>query len=360
MSIASPRKILRLHALPAGNGDCFVLDYGEIGNLHRIVIDGGTSGTYPSLEAILEANPELPLELLVVTHIDSDHIAGILKLTKHEAFRRFKDIWFNGYGHLDINSSLESFGPRQGDLLTKNLLSRPWNIAFSGKAIRVSDSGEPASVTIEGGATITVLSPTVKHLAALRHYWDEEVRLAGLLPNQTVSVPPSLPVLQRMGPAVDNIDTLASASFKPDRAPANGSSIALLFEFEGRRILFGADAFADVLEDSVKYLTKGNVFFVDVFKLPHHGSQGNITTDLIKTIVAKNYLVVTDGSYHQHPDDIAIARVIKNSQNANIVFNYTSSKNKIWSEIPMERRKYNYTTQYPIGSDGIVLELILY
>ena len=47
-----------------------------------ILIDAGTSGAYPALEKKLRSLPQAKrvFELLVVTHIDIDHIGGVLPL----------------------------------------------------------------------------------------------------------------------------------------------------------------------------------------------------------------------------------------------------------------------------------------
>jgi beta-lactamase superfamily II metal-dependent hydrolase len=47
---------------------------------------------------------------------------------------------------------------------------------------------------------------------------------------------------------------------------------------------------------------------VDVLKLSHHGSRANLMTELLNVVQAKSYIVSTDNSRFQHPDDEALAR----------------------------------------------------
>ena len=68
-----------------------------------VIIDGGLTDTATALrQRIDKARRErgvdtLDIELLVVTHIDNDHILGIIDLLKEETpGLRVKDIWFNG------------------------------------------------------------------------------------------------------------------------------------------------------------------------------------------------------------------------------------------------------------------------
>jgi glyoxylase-like metal-dependent hydrolase (beta-lactamase superfamily II) len=92
--------MLKLELLPATCGDCLWLEYGSPPRV--IVIDGGLRETAKVLGARINAarhergTDVLELELLVVTHIDNDHILGIIELLKSQPPMRVKDVWFNG------------------------------------------------------------------------------------------------------------------------------------------------------------------------------------------------------------------------------------------------------------------------
>ena len=77
--------MFKIEMLPAGHGDCLWIEYGSKEDPFRILIDGGTTGTYKRLKKRLEnlSEEDRKFELLIVTHIDADHIAGILKLFEH-------------------------------------------------------------------------------------------------------------------------------------------------------------------------------------------------------------------------------------------------------------------------------------
>src|SRR4051794_4758890 len=101
--------MVRIHLLPAREGDCILVEYGDKRSPSRILIDGGTRGTSPQIVRALAGCG--PLELIVVTHVDSDHIGGLVALFERGEAPRAADIWFNGYRHL---SGLEEFGPVDG------------------------------------------------------------------------------------------------------------------------------------------------------------------------------------------------------------------------------------------------------
>ena len=103
--------MLRLNVLPSGHGDCLWIEYGTSAFPRRILIDGGATGTYKrALQSRLERSGD-ELELLVVTHVDGDHITGILELIEkaHTGIKP-KDLWFNGFRHLP-NEDPETLGP---------------------------------------------------------------------------------------------------------------------------------------------------------------------------------------------------------------------------------------------------------
>src|SRR5262245_27994393 len=116
--------------LQAAEGDCLLLHYGSAQARAHAVVDAGRKATWPALKARLEAIEARggQLELLVVTHIDRDHIEGALELVRDPLVKHFRDVWFNGFHHLKY-SPLESFGGVQGEALTKSLVDQalPWN-----------------------------------------------------------------------------------------------------------------------------------------------------------------------------------------------------------------------------------------
>jgi glyoxylase-like metal-dependent hydrolase (beta-lactamase superfamily II) len=71
--------MLRVVLLPANHGGCIWLEYGDSGAPQRVMIDGGPPYAWPKIKARLPADG-CRFELLVVTHIDADHIGGVLEM----------------------------------------------------------------------------------------------------------------------------------------------------------------------------------------------------------------------------------------------------------------------------------------
>ena len=337
----------RLHVLPAGNGDALVLEYGSGHDRRRILVDGGTGPAAAGIKTFLGEDAEL--ELAVVTHIDNDHIGGLLRLFEMPAPPRPADVWFNGYRHLPT-SALQAMGPVAGEKLTKLILDRGyrWNDAFQRQAVQLGGAPEPPPVhRLEGGLRCTVLAPGEEQLSRLRKEWVPVVRDGGLDPSVIPPVPASVTSgLQRMGDL--DVAALAARTTPKDTTPANGSSIALLAEWSGRRCLLAGDAHPDVLMAGIDRLVgPDNVLEVDVFKLPHHGSKANVTSDLLRRVRAHTYVFSTDGRGNQrHPDDEAVARVIRTGQQPRLAFNYRNERTGKWAG-PALVARYGYSTIYP-------------
>lgn len=356
-------EILELHVLPAGHGDCLWIEYGDTHHRHRVLIDGGTKGTYKHIRDRLAALPpaERALELLVVTHIDADHIAGVLELIDDEALGvQYGDIWFNGYRHLPA-PVIQDFGAVQAERLTMALLGKnlPWNQAFGiHSAVSTADDEMPVTKTLAGGLELTVLSPTRKQLERLRPAWDQEVRKAGLDPQTVPEEPQELPAgIQPMGPL--NVDALADSEFNEDKAPANGSSIALLLRYRNKSILLAGDAYPSTLRQSLQTLGAPNQrLSVDVFKLPHHGSRNNLDQELLKALACRQFVVSTNGAYFRHPDREAIARIVKHGgADAQLAFNYRTKHNDIWDTAKL-KNKHRYGTMYGDGKNPLVVPVL--
>jgi hypothetical protein len=354
--------MLTLEMLPADHGDCLWLEYGEASTPRRILIDGGPSGSRALREQLarrVAAAPDgkLHFELLVITHVDDDHIAGVLDLFERPpAGVGFGDIWFNAYKHLVAPDKL---GPPQGEKLSRLLdkAELPWNRAFKGLAVVIPEKATLPSRTLADGMTLTLLSPTMKELVALRRVWCEKCIRAGLMPGQVDEEEPE-DLLGRRDTWPP--DVRAEAAKKPsfDREEANGSSIALLAEFDSKTLLLAGDAFAPVLQNSIERLLRerqAERLRLDAFKLSHHGSRKNLSNNLLQLLRCPRYLISTSGKQFGHPDNEALSRVVVHGgREPRLSFNYVSKFNRGWRIPP--RGAPTYAARYPEdGTAGLTI-----
>ena len=154
-----------------------------------------------------------------------------------------------------------------------------------------------------------------------------------------------------------DVEALAAEAFSEDTAKANGSSIAMLAEFEGRRLLLTGDAHPGIMTAAIKRLAGGGRLAVDACKLPHHGSKANVSKQFLQALDCKKWLFSTNGAYFGHPDRQAVARVIKwGGTQPELSFNYRTQYNGVWDSKPL-RERHGYTVSYPASNTGgVVLE----
>jgi metal-dependent hydrolase (beta-lactamase superfamily II) len=138
---------LRIELCKALHGDCVYVEWGGATGKHRMLIDGGPIGAYQALSARITRLPtdERCFELMVLSHVDTDHIEGMVRLLAEPVTQwpfQVKDVWFNGWRHMQDEDTL---GGRQGEffsaLLQHRLKPGAWNGAFRGGAVVVPPEG---------------------------------------------------------------------------------------------------------------------------------------------------------------------------------------------------------------------------
>jgi len=356
----------RIEMLPARQGDCLWIEYGSAADPNRILIDGGVVGTYDALKEKVEQVPKAKrvFELMVVSHVDRDHIEGLIKLLNDKSLGiKINEIWYNGWKHV---AQADQLGALQGEFLTGLIVDRdiPWNTTFNEGAIVVKD--DLPTVSLDGGMKITLLSPTVDGLASLRSLWESEVKKNGIDPGDADAAldymyehrKEFIPADQ-LGTKKIDVDKLADSKFKNDSSKANGSSIAFLAEYDGKSCLFAGDAHSPVTQESIEALLEDSGdsrYAIDAFKISHHGGKTNLSSSLLDVLDCPRYLISTDGSHFQHPHPESVARILRHGgDKPELIFNYVSDFNKVWDSTKL-RREYKYETQYP-ATPGMAVDL---
>jgi beta-lactamase superfamily II metal-dependent hydrolase len=354
--------------LPAQVGDSLWIEYGPTNAPNRMLVDCGTSPTWNgTLRSRLEALDHAQFELLIVTHVDSDHIGGVLPLLSQKPLGvGFDRVWFNAWRHLDPDS-LDIMGPVEGEILSVQLdkMRIAWNRSFQAHDHAIRTPGPKSKLvtrTLPGGMRLTVVAPTRAELDILKPKWKEVVEAEGLV---TGTPSPKLAdKARRKGVDLDLLGgdpILDWANYDPtdlDDTEANGSSIAILAEFDDpedgriKRCLLTGDAHGPVLTRGVRRLAnqRGQErLVVDVVKLPHHGSVRNVTRPLIQALDAETWLFSSNGKQHGHPHKEAVARVVIDGPSPkHLKFNYRTPINEPWDNASW-KATHGYDTEYGDG-----------
>ncbi|CAI8826917.1 competence protein ComEC [Priestia megaterium] len=331
---------MKVKILEAFNGDCILINFDQ----NNILIDGGIGRTYSrklknEINRVLERGEYI--DLLIVTHIDDDHIGGILKLFEdNEIDKSFiKKVWFNSeilmakhFENLDIdpqeiiieNNDSNKMSVRQGYTLEKHLKDlNCWeqSLVMFGNSLMNYNLAE---------SEITVLTPRQASIEKLRKKWEREK-----------------PDTNKMSSCKEDycysIEELMTKDFIEDNSITNKSSISFVFKHEEKQVLFLGDSHPSDVEKSLKELgySKDKKLKVECVKLSHHGSKGNTSASLLELIDCKNYIVSTDGSKHCLPNKESLARVVnQTSDNLNFYFNYPIYQN-IFTKEELQKYKIN-------------------
>lgn len=319
----------KIEVLRAGSGDCLLLHYETEDGPGLVVVDGGDPEVWgsqlrPALEKIrternLPREQPLPLRLVAVTHIDTDHIGGIesmfTDLMDLHADRRplpvqIRTLWHNSFDDIIgpepalFQHAAETAGNAgAGGIFpagTRDLFPGVVLLADIARGRSVRDKGpvlcqevnQPGADGLvsaggsrrpcrlkDGPLTLRVIGPDRKQLKKLQRSWDRELKKKDLAVNPAE-------VLRQL-----------------DQSAFNLSSIVILASVGTRRVLICGDARGDYILDALgkEGLLTDGCFHADVIKLPHHGSAGNMPPPFLERVTAGHYIFCANGR-HGNPD----------------------------------------------------------
>lgn len=302
--------MFELEALKARHGDCLLLHWGTAEDPRIALVDGGPDQTYanslkPRLVELARRRSDgtLPIDLMMVSHIDDDHIAGLLQLADEleagATFARVKRLWFNS-----LEGLLDDKLPKSREGTTASVGG-----AWPGSAADEWDRKVLASVP--QGQRLDVFA---KHsgLDATMNRPYRPLVLLGAKPRTAAIAGLSLTPVAPTWEAVENLrvawaknrnDGIVAAY--SDRSPYNLSSIVVIAEHVGRRMLLTGDALGSHIIDGLAALGEvrdGRAHF-DLLKLPHHGSQNNVKPEFFEAITADHYVVSGDHVKFPNPHE---------------------------------------------------------
>lgn len=319
----------------AEHGDCILIkSFDTDQNLFNILVDSGTSGAFE--DYIYEELTNLKtIDLLILTHIDDDHIGGFLYLFENDDFSELdiKQIWFNAYNLVQIDSSLK-ISTRQGKKLEELLLKK----GFDTNIINPKVSTKLGEIEVSKAIKAKILSPTPDILDSLMKLWhkisEEELESLAIKISST-RAKSQIPK--------GTIRELSQAKFKHqknvDKDIINASSIAFVLTLPDIKILLLGDARDELIREELQKLgySKENPLEVDYMKISHHGSKNNTSSEFLDMIKCEKFFIITNGGRgrSKHPDREVISRLANHTTRdktiqRTIYFNYP--KNEIESQ----------------------------
>ena len=356
---------MKLRAFHSEDGDCLLL-FTEDNQFHMLV-DGGRPRSFQAFvrdELADLRDAERKLNVVCVSHIDEDHIAGIVNLIEDEVawriaefhqsdpefsdpeFRRppeIDQVWHNALfellgedmaptainvlatnasilaGSLDcellkVAAEADNLatGERSSFELSRRIsaeqLGIPVNQPADGGLMLRGAGGEAFSL---GGLDFFILGPSEDDLPALRNRWQKYItdnedaleKLRNELKIDEENLPdPSLVANPLLATRLGENESQVS--------PPNLASLMFLVEDEDHTVLLTGDGVSSEILQGLEHHGKldadGNLH-VDVLKVQHHGEARNVSENFVRQVTADNYVFCGNGASDNPESDVVKA-----------------------------------------------------
>jgi beta-lactamase superfamily II metal-dependent hydrolase len=344
--------LFTLEPLQSSEGDCLLLHWGTPKNPHLAVIDGGPGNTYNTTlrKRLVEITknrglPQLPITLVMVSHVDNDHIVGIKKLFQElqqdlqqniTSSFAVRYLWHNTFNDI-LGDQIDAYYKRfTASLASTTGSGEPNPIVVSALTREIKKRYPREPRPEEAAFDVVLLLAGHAEGRRLRNSFDvlynaRKVRSlnapfgrngrAGLI---TLGKKPETTEIEGLqviiaGPMKDeiaalqvefdkylktkNVAPLAMLAAYADESVKNLSSIVCLLILNGKKMLLTGDARGDKILDGLEKakLFKDKQLKVDVLKVPHHGSDRNLELNFFERVVADVYVFSGDGK-HGNPE----------------------------------------------------------
>lgn len=355
---------MKLTLLPSDKGDCMLLEAPDPKKT-TILIDGGMLDSYVGhVRAFLgkwRQDNNRPLDLIYLSHIDQDHIAGVLQLMNDlvdwRVFRHkkkngedwpepkfpeppgAKGLWHNAFHDMvgknagEISSMLaasaaqlsNSTNPATLEVaaayqaiaasvpeaiklsrrVSAEQLKIPLNEQFGKKFAMRRKPAQKIQLNGANSPVIRILGPSKEDLDNFRDAWNDwlkdEENKANLARTRQWIKDEDTRFDSGVAAAVDVDKQLGNRKLVTEE---NLASLMLMVEHGGKSMLLTGDGhFADIIKglEHNGLLKEGKGLHVNVLKVQHHGSEHNFKREFAKRITADHYVICGNG-LHENPD----------------------------------------------------------
>ena len=320
-----------------------------------------------ALDALRQAESDRPIDLVYVSHIDADHIGGVLQLLEDEVEWRVFDhhstegddfavperprpprisnIWHNAFkDQVDRFGKIEDLLAAAAPVMAATQSSSGIHAAFEMQqvslgvdhALRVSKLIAPEVLGIplnkfgtagpskllmvrpgQGGIDlglleITIIGPAEKELANLREGWnnwlDRSAEAVKKINREIKRVVEEFAASTDPQP-ISLFDWEGIPGFRGVTVP-NLASLVLFVKDGDKTLLLTGDAQQDVLLDQLGAagLLDDGYLHLDVLKVQHHGSENNMSPKFARTVSAEHYVFCGNGA-NGNPEDEVIQQI---------------------------------------------------
>lgn len=337
-----------LKTFNVGVGDCITLLLEHNDKKMHVMVDCGNFTS--EVNDYVENEFQSHIDYLIVTHIDNDHINGLIEMLSskpnltinhilYNCYQRTSDdlqTWDDNmvanvkrvYGHLPVvvdmlEGKIDAKASKTlADLILEN---ENWKKAWQREYVTVD------TPTIDLGddmGRFIFLSPTQGSLNVLDRkyrllFWKTLYKSKTLDYDKEETIYEALMRVMTQDHDEESQEEIVSSKVLDENAlksyadeklknlsPANEASIAFVWEHKGHRILFMGDANPQQVAGKlgVLYKDQPKPILFDAIKVSHHGSAHSTSKELVKVADSEHYFVT--GGANARPSYQALARIV--------------------------------------------------
>lgn len=230
-----------------GLGDFFILELTKDEQTSYIMVDGHTAGEgyTPATRELLQTYGRI--DYLIVTHIDRDHINGVIKMMEDEEMKPIFQNTIILYNYVTNNVVNYKHAETFEKMLEKYTVLHTAKCSYENKK-------------------------------------DDLVHLLSLCTRQEFDITNKYAYITLIAPNGDEIrevynDYIAKKDLKddkkrvtPEKNLTNHASIVFLLEFAGKKLLFMGDNSIKIIQERVNSLKSIKGKKIDLIKIGHHGA----------------------------------------------------------------------------------------
>ncbi|MBK1812032.1 MBL fold metallo-hydrolase [Clostridium sp. YIM B02505] len=281
----------KIKNLSVEQADCFlILLENSDGNSCNILVDGNREGK--SSTSFLSMKKEIEklskLDYIIVTHVDNDHIGGILSLFQEYSTHKLNKLLDTTliYNYITRDRISYSQAKKFEDLIEGRLVIQSYKETYEKKhcLLKILNISERCIATTiltnrDKNAYLTFISPDKAGIeAVIKDYKDIKNKI----------------------------------KTSPNKSLVNKNSISFLLEFGGSSVLFLGDTYWKEVQPIVGNIK--NLENINLIKIPHHGASKN-NENIIEwsfKMHCKKFIITGKENWDkEHPDEMIIEELNK-------------------------------------------------
>lgn len=342
-------------SIPVGIGDCLFLILNHDGEQFSIMIDCGKYNL--SVKNFVRNELNLHLDLLIITHIDNDHVCGVTKMLKSEPDLFIGEVLFNSYqrepvknsdiltpeqkdrikrlkGNLDIIADIvgdSKVNAEDAKLLSEAIINyEKKNGREIWKRTYITNITEDLNLGARSQfGKLVFLSPSATELQELDREFLHMFK-ALFYPNKKEDFVNNTTIYELIIQYInrkdesefehEKISSVASLTPKffeqmgqkqfTETTYSNKASMAFIWVYNDvPKMLFLGDASHERVCESLKAKFENLPLFLDLIKISHHGSKKNTSTELMN-IVDSDLYIIPGGRGNGSPSYETLAKIL--------------------------------------------------